>query len=128
MSHRPLTPQQRRFCEAYARGATATDAYKEAGYTCTRASARTRSSALLGKPTIQAELRRLREATEDAAILTIKEAQSILTEIARNPAEETAHRIKAATEVAKMRGGYVEKQQVEQDITIRVVTDDYDGE
>ena len=132
-----LTVKQEAFCLHYAKTGNATESYLTAGYKATtNGVARTEASKLLTKPNIQARLKELADEVHDSSIADIKEIHQFLTSVIRGETTEdvvvtegcgegvseakivqirtnNVARIKAATELAKMKGGYDSKVQVE---------------
>jgi len=104
-----LSELQLRFVDAYcgeARG-NAAEAVRIAGYRCkTPASCAAAGSRLLASVNIQQVIKERTEQAASARIATIEEVQQVLTEIMRNPGEESQHRINSAKELAKMQGAY----------------------
>lgn len=121
----------------YAKTGNATESYKQAGYKYkTDGVARVQSSRLLAKPNIKARLTELAEEMAEDKIADIREIHEYLTSIVRGETTDdvvitegcgdgisaakvvkvrtaNAVRIKAATELAKMKGGYDNKVQME---------------
>lgn len=83
-----LTIKQEKFCHLYAETGNAAQSYRDAGYTASNnASASTMAVALLKKPRIKARLQQLLDEYHTEKVMEIREAQEILTRVARN--EET---------------------------------------
>ncbi len=132
-----LNPRQEAFCLHYAKTGNATESYKQAGYihkmdSATSASARR----LLQRDTIKARLAELADEMASEKIADIREIHEYLTSVIRGETTEdvvvtegcgdgvseakvvkvqtpNAVKIKAATELAKMKGAYDNKLQVE---------------
>ena len=132
-----LNVKQEKFCLHYAKTGNATESYKVAGYSCKNDNAAGASARrLLLNAKIKARLAELSEEMASEKIADIRELHEILTSIARGETTDdvvvtessgdfctearivkvrtnNATRIKAATELAKMKGGYDNKLQVE---------------
>ena len=132
-----LSIKQEAFCLHYAKTGNATESYKKAGYKVkTEGSAYAASNRLLKDVKVQARLKELADEIASEKIADIRELHEILTSIARGETTDdvvvtegvgegcsearivkvrtnNATRIKAATELAKMKGGYDNKLQVE---------------
>jgi phage terminase small subunit len=81
MARKRLTQRQETFCLKYFELGNGTEAAIQAGYS--RRSIRNIASVNLTKANIQARLQELRQKAEDASIMSVKERQQRLTEIAR---------------------------------------------
>ena len=132
-----LNVKQEAFCLHYAKTGNATEAYKEAGYEAKTAGAiYANANRLLKNAKVQARLKELADEMADAKIADIREIHEYLTRVIRGETTEdvvvtegcgegyseakvvevrsnNATRIKAATELAKMKGAYDNKVQVE---------------
>ena len=132
-----LSVKQEAFCLHYDKTGNATESYKKAGYKVkTEGSAYAASNRLLKDVKVQARLKELADEIASEKIADIRELHEILTSIARGETTDdvvvtegvgegcsearivkvrtnNATRIKAATELAKMKGGYDNKLQVE---------------
>lgn len=132
-----LNVKQEAFCLHYAKTGNATESYKKAGYNPKNDnSAGANARRLLQNDKIRERLAQLAEEMASEKIADIREIHEILTAIARGETTEdvvvtegcgdgvseakvvkvrtaNAVRVKAATELAKMKGGYDNKLQVE---------------
>lgn len=118
MSTKPLSELQQRFVDAYcgeARG-NAAEAVRMAGYKCKGTKAQgVQGSRLLANDSIQRVIKERTERAASARIATIEEIQQVLTEIIRNPGEESQHRISASKELGKMQGAYIDRKEIKVD-------------
>jgi phage terminase small subunit len=79
-----LSVRERMFCQYYIRLGNATEAYIQAGYTAnTRKTASTESYRLLRKPPVCAEIKRLVEAAEAAAVADVAQVLDIWSKAAK---------------------------------------------
>jgi phage terminase small subunit len=104
-----LTERQQRFVEAYlgpSKG-NAADAARRAGYNGKDAHGfASTGQKLLSSADIQKAVSEAQKATRSSAIADIVEIHEFLTEVVREASVEPRDRIKAAVELAKMRGQY----------------------
>ena len=104
-----LTERQRRFCEAYsANGGNALDAARTAGY----AKPHPQGTENMQKPAIINALAKLRESTTNAAIMTREERQAMWSQIARDTAEQTKDRLKAAELLGKSQADFIDRKEI----------------
>lgn len=132
-----LNVKQEAFCLHYAKTGNATESYKQAGYEAKTANAiYANANRLLKNDKVKARLQELAEEMASEKIAGIREVQEYLTSVIRGETTEDVvvtegcgdgiseativrvrtgnpTRIKAATELAKMQGGYDSKLQVE---------------
>ena len=132
-----LNVKQEAFCLHYAKTGNATESYKVAGYDAkTERSVYANANRLLKNDKVQARLKELAEEMASEKIAGIREIQEYLTTVIRGETTEdvvvnefcgdgvseakvmkvrtnNAMRIKAATELAKMKGAYDSKLKVE---------------
>ena len=137
-----LNPKQEAFCLHYAKTGNATESYKQAGYNPKNDnSAGANARRLLQNDKIRDRLAELTEEMASEKIADIREIHEYLTSIIRGETTEDAvvvegcgdgvsearimqvrtsnkDRIKAATELAKMKGAYDNKLQVEMTIPV----------
>lgn len=117
-----LKPRQEAFCLAYAKSGNATGAYREAGYKVkTDRAAGANAARLLGNDRVQARLAELRERTALESIMDATEMQEALSEIARDTTGRVDLRMKAMALLAKMQGLFVNRSEINGDLTIDVV-------
>ena len=78
-----LKPQHQRFVDGYVESCNASDAYRRAGYKIGTATGLTVNSSRLLAKTSQA-IQERRQTLADSRILTLKEKQAMLSEMAKN--------------------------------------------
>ena len=132
-----LNPKQEAFCLHYAKTGNASESYRQAGYSAKSARAvYANANRLLKNDCVQARLAELAEEMASEKIADIREIHEYLTSVIRGETTDdvvvtegcgdgvseakvvqvrttNAARIKAATELAKMKGAYDNKLQVE---------------
>ena len=108
-----LNPRQKKFAEYYAQSGNAAESARKAGYSETYAEHRT--DEMLRNVEISAYIKELSEKAKDERILSAKDRQVMLSDIARNTGNEPSDRIKAVDTLNKMTGEYT----VKVDTTVR---------
>lgn len=89
MQSETLTTRQEAFCTIYARLGNASEAYKQAGYSCkSNANAQSSAARLMAQPKIKARLAQLAEELASERIAGIREMQERLTSIIRSELQE----------------------------------------
>ena len=100
-----------KFAQALAKGASAAEAYKEAGYRCSEAAARSSASALLTNPNIEARVTELKQGAAKRAQITleswIEEGAELMRAALR--AGDSAAASQQYERVAKVAGFWIEK-------------------
>lgn len=99
-----LNARQRKFAEYYAQSGNAAESAVKAGYSAKYAN--TNASKLLQNTTIANYIRELSEKLKDERIMTAKDRQVLLSDIARDDENEPNDRIKAVDTLNKMTGEY----------------------
>lgn len=84
-STKALTIKQQRFCELFVSGISATQSYLDAGYACSRSSARSNGAELRKNPAVAAYIAGLRAPDVTQAILTKDMKLRYLAELIRTP-------------------------------------------
>lgn len=107
MSDKKLNNRQRAFAEYYAQGNSAAESARKAGYSDSYAEHRT--DEMLRNVEISAYIKELSDKFKDERILTAKDRQVMLSDIARNAENEASDRIKAVDTLNKMTGEYTVK-------------------
>lgn len=102
-----LNNRQKLFAEFYVQGYSATEAARKAGYSENYSSHR--SDELLRNVEISQYIRELADKAKDERILTAKDRQVMLSDIARDDAQKAGDRVKAIDTLNKMTGEYVTK-------------------
>lgn len=102
-----LNARQRKFAEYYAQSGNAAESAVKAGYSAKYAN--TNASKLLQNTTIANYIRELSEKLKDERIMTAKDRQVLLSDIARDDENEPNDCIKAVDTLNKMTGEYTVK-------------------
>lgn len=147
-----LNVKQEAFCLHYAKTGNATESYKVAGYSCKSDNAAGASARrLLQNVKIKARLAELSDEIASNKIADIKEIHEYLTSVIRGEITEdvvvtegcgegfsearvvevrtnNSTRIKAATELAKMKGAYDNKLQVELTVPVFGGEEEFEAE
>lgn len=105
-----LNIRQRKFAEYYVQSGNATESAKRAGYSDSYA--RHRTDEMLKNVDISAYIKELAEKAKDKRIMTAKDRQVLLSDIAQDNGNETADRIRAIDTLNKMTGEYLSKVEV----------------
>ena len=116
-----LTDKQRKFCDEYLIDLNATQAAIRAGYT--EKYANTNASKLLQNTTITEYIKQLTEDAQTARIMTARERQAILSDIAKDAQNELSDRIRAIDTLNKMTGEYTQKVSIDGDVGVKIVDD-----
>lgn len=102
-----LNMRQKKFAEYYAQSGNATDSAVKAGYS--KKYANTNATKLLQNTTISEYIKELSEKAKDERILSAKDRQIMLSDIAKDTSNEPSDRIKAVDTLNKMTGEYTVK-------------------
>lgn len=102
-----VNERQKRFAEYYAQCGNAAHSARQAGYSESYAEHRT--DELLRNVEIAEYIRQLAEVEQDKRIMTAKERQALLSDIAGNEENAPNDRIKAVDTLNKMTGEYTVK-------------------
>ena len=102
-----LNARQRKFAEYYAQSGNAAESARKAGYSESYAEHRT--DEMLRNVEISAYIKELSEKLKDERIMTAKDRQVLLSDIARDDENEPNDRIKAVDTLNKMTGEYTVK-------------------
>lgn len=102
-----LNTRQKKFAEYYAQSGNAAESAVKAGYSAKYAN--TNASKLLQNTTIANYIKELSEKLKDERIMTAKDRQVLLSDIARDDENEPNDRIKAVDTLNKMTGEYTVK-------------------
>lgn len=143
-----LPIKQEKFCLEYAKSGNQRQAYLKAGYNCSSdEAADANASRLLRKDKVKARLAELAEEVKNASIADITEMQQTLTAIIRQECEEEVivvesvgdfmsearkinkkpaikDVINAINSLGKMQGAFIDKVEVDADISPVVIKDD----
>lgn len=102
-----LTERQRKFAEYYVQCGNAEQAAVSAGYS--EQYARGNAYKLVANSGVAAYIKQLSEATQTARIMTARDRQELLSDIARDEDNAAADRIRAVDTLNKMTGEYTTK-------------------
>ena len=102
-----LNARQRKFAEYYAQSGNAAESAVKAGYSAKYAN--TNASKLLQNTTIANYIKALSDKLKDERIMSAKDRQVALSDIARNDGQDTSDRIRAIDTLNKMTGEYTVK-------------------
>ena len=102
-----LNARQRKFAEYYAQRGNAAESAVKAGYSAKYAN--TNASKLLQNTTITNYIKELSDKLKDERIMSAKDRQVALSDIARNDGQDTSDRIRAIDTLNKMTGEYTVK-------------------
>lgn len=102
-----LNIRQRKFAQFYAQTGNIVQSAIQAGYSENYANARAHE--LLEKVGVKELIQELTDKIKDESILTARDRQSILSELARDEENEPADRIRAIDTLNKMTGEYLNK-------------------
>lgn len=111
-----MNERQKKFAEYYAQSGNAAQSAVKAGYSDKYAN--TNASKLLQNTTIQEYIREFSEKAQDERIMTAKERQALLSDIAKDDDNTPSDRIKAVDTLNKMTGEYT----VKVDTTVKTST------
>ncbi len=100
-----MTERQKRFAEYYHECGNAAEAARLAGYSTSYAEHRT--DEMLRNVEIAAYIRQLSEAAQTARIMSARERQALLSDMAKDAENDTADRIRAIDTLNKMTGEYI---------------------
>lgn len=102
-----LNPRQKKFAEYYAQSGNTVQSAIKAGYSEKYANAD--ACKILENPRVSEYIKELSEKAKDERILSARDRQVMLSEIARNTGNEPSDRIKAVDTLNKMTGEYTVK-------------------
>lgn len=106
-----MNDRQKKFAEYYAQCGNTVQSAIKAGYSENYANARAHE--LLENVGVAEYIKQLTEKAQDERIMTVKERQILLSDIAKNEYEKTQDRVKAIDTLNKMTGEYVTKVQAD---------------
>lgn len=102
-----MTARQKKFAEYYAQTGNTVQSAIAAGYSDNYANSRAHE--MLENVGVAAYIRELSEKAQDERILTAKERQAMLSDLARDDGQDAADRIRAIDTLNKMTGEYTVK-------------------
>lgn len=103
-----LRERQRKFAEYYCQCGNGADAARKAGYSESYATHRT--DELLGNVEVAAYIKQLSETAQTSRIMTARDRQELLSDIARDDDNSASDRIRAVDTLNRMTGEYMQKQ------------------
>lgn len=106
-----MTARQKKFAEYYAQSGNTVQSAIKAGYS--EKYAKADACKILDNPSVAEYIRELSEKAQDERIMTAKERQALLSDIAKDGKNDPADRIRAVDTLNKMTGEYVAKIQAE---------------
>lgn len=106
-----MNERQKKFAEYYAQSGNAAKSAIKAGYS--EKYAKADACKILGNPSVAEYIRELSEKVQNERIMTAKERQVLLSDIAKDGGNDLADRIRAVDTLNKMTGEYVAKIQAE---------------
>lgn len=116
-----MTERQKKFAEYYAQCGNAAESARKAGYSKNYAEHRT--DEMLRKVEIADYIRELTEDAQTARIMTVRERQALLSDMAKNGKNSPADRIRAIDTLNKMTGEYTQKVSIDGDVGVKIVDD-----
>lgn len=116
-----MTERQKKFAEFYAQCGNAAESARKAGYSKNYAEHRT--DEMLRNVEIADYIRELTEAAQTARIMTARERQALLSDIAKDKENEPSDRIRAVDTLNKMTGEYTQKVSIDGDLGVMIVDD-----
>jgi phage terminase small subunit len=117
-----LTPKQIKFCDHYLACGNASEAVRLAGYQTKYPDAI--GSQLLRKTIVSDYIKAYSQNEHELLIVSVKERQHILSEIAGDEEEVPAIRIKAIDTLNKMTGEYLNRTELSGSLNVPVIIDD----
>lgn len=117
----PMTERQKKFAEYYAQCGNTVQSAIKAGYSENYAN--TNACKLLENDRVADYIRTLTEAAQTARIMTARERQAILSDIAKDKHNKLSDRIRAINTLNKMTGEYVVKVSIDGDVGVKIVDD-----
>lgn len=117
----PMTERQKKFAEYYAQCGNTVQSAIKAGYSENYAN--TNACKLLENDRVAEYIKQLTEAAQTARIMTARERQAILSDIAKDKQNELSDRIRAIDTLNKMTGEYTQKVSIDGDVGVKIVDD-----
>lgn len=115
-----MTARQKKFAEYYAQSGNTVQSAIKAGYSENYANSRAHE--MLGNVGVSEYIKELSEKAQDERIMTAKERQAMLSDIANDKSNSPADRIRAVDTLNKMTGEYTAKV----DTTVKTSSKLYD--
>ena len=117
----PMTERQKKFAEYYAQCGNAAQSAIQAGYS--EKYAGQNADKLLKNTNIADYIRELTEDAQTARIMTARERQALLSDMAKDKQNELSDRIRAIDTLNKMTGEYTQKVSIDGDLGVKIVDD-----
>ena len=106
-----VNERQKKFAEYYAQSGNTVQSAIKAGYS--EKYAKADACKILDNPSVSEYIRELSEKAQNERIMTAKERQALLSDIAKDDENAPSDRIKAVDTLNKMTGEYITKVQAE---------------
>lgn len=116
-----VTERQKKFAEYYAQCGNTVQSAIKAGYSENYAN--TNACKLLENDRVTEYIKQLTEAAQTARIMTARERQAILSDIAKDKQNELSDRIRAIDTLNKMTGEYTQKVDVSGNMGVKIIDD-----
>lgn len=117
----PMTERQKKFAEYYAQCGNTVQSAIKAGYSENYAN--TNACKLLENDRVADYIRELTEDAQTARIMTARDRQAILSDIAKDKQNELSDRIRAIDTLNKMTGEYTQKVDVSGNMGVKIIDD-----
>lgn len=114
-----LTPLQVRYCQERAKGETQRQAYIKAGYSSKQSDVSLDSNAcnLERDPRIKAKIEHLQAMVDSNALLTTEQRKAALLDIYLDETKGINARLKALDMLNRMSGDYIDRQQIDANVS-----------
>lgn len=116
-----MTERQKKFAEYYAQCGNAAQSAIQAGYS--EKYAKADACKILDNPSVAEYIRELSEQAQNERIMTAKERQALLSDMAKDKKNEPSDRIRAIDTLNKMTGEYTQKVSIDGDVGVKIVDD-----
>lgn len=116
-----VTERQKKFAEYYAQCGNTVQSAIKAGYS--EAYANSTACKMLENARVAEYIKQLTEAAQTARIMTARERQASLSDMAKNGKNSPADRIRAIDTLNKMTGEYTQKVSIDGDVGVKIVDD-----
>lgn len=116
-----MTERQKKFAEFYAQCGNTVQSAIKAGYSEKYANARAHE--MLENVGVAEYIRKLSEKAQDERIMTAKERQALLSDMAKDKKNEPSDRIRAIDTLNKMTGEYTQKVSIDGDVGVKIIDD-----
>lgn len=116
-----MTERQKKFAEYYAQCGNTVQSAIKAGYS--EAYANSTACKMLENARVAEYIKQLTEKAQTARIMTARERQAILSDMAKDAQNELSDRIRAIDTLNKMTGEYTQKVSIDGDLGVKIVDD-----